>query len=78
MPAIEEMDVGTGMGIFMLATVGKGSDLESTYWLLRKYPAAIMLMGNRKECGSFVDGGKRKDDVHSIRDLSAKKVEISC
>jgi len=39
--AIEEVDTVTGMEAFMLAGVGKASDMESVYKLLHDHPAAI-------------------------------------
>jgi len=42
MPVIEVTDPVTGLEPFMLAAVGKKSDLESIYGLLREFPAAIM------------------------------------
>lgn len=44
MPALHEIDVITGLPLFMLAAVGSDSDLESAYNLLRKYPPAMTLM----------------------------------
>jgi len=41
MPAIEVCDCGSGLWTFMLAAVGRTSDLETVYQLLREYPAAI-------------------------------------
>jgi len=43
MPAIYEVDVLTGLPLFMLAAVGSTSDLESIYTLLKVHPAAIYL-----------------------------------
>lgn len=42
MPVIEATDPVTGLEPFMLAAVGKKSDLESIYGLLREYPAAVV------------------------------------
>lgn len=42
MPAVYEVDLVTGLPLFMLAAVGRPtSDLESIYNLLREYPSAI-------------------------------------
>lgn len=47
MPAIHEVDVITGLPLFMLTAIGANGNLESTYNLLKNYPAAIMLIYNR-------------------------------
>jgi len=41
MPLIQEIDVLTGLPVFMLAAVGPTSDMESIYNLLKEYPSAI-------------------------------------
>jgi len=43
MPVINEIDVLTGLPLFMLAAAGPTSDIESVYNLLREYPSAMML-----------------------------------
>ena len=43
MLAIYKTDTWTGFPMFMLATVGADSDLESVYRLLREYPVAWKL-----------------------------------
>ena len=42
MPAIYEVDLMTGLPVFMLAAAGPRSDIESVYNLLREYPPAIL------------------------------------
>ena len=44
MLALHDIDVITGLPLFMLAAVGSDSDLESTYNLLKNYPPAISLL----------------------------------
>jgi len=41
MPAIYQMDVMTGLPLFMLSAVGQDSDMESTYHLLKEFPSVI-------------------------------------
>ena len=41
MPAIYEADEVTALPLFMLAAVGKKSDIESIFNLLKEYPMAI-------------------------------------
>lgn len=41
MLAIYEVDKVTGLPLFMLAAVGKGSDIECVINLLKEYPSAI-------------------------------------
>lgn len=41
MPGIIEIDMLTGMPLFMLAAVGSNCDIESVYNLLREYPSAM-------------------------------------
>jgi len=43
MPAIQEVDVLTGLPLFMLAAVGQNSTIESVYHLLKENPPAINL-----------------------------------
>mmetsp|Transcript_11429 Transcript_11429/g.13498 ORF Transcript_11429/g.13498 Transcript_11429/m.13498 type:complete len:387 (-) Transcript_11429:170-1330(-) len=43
MPAVYEVDVVTGLPLFMLAAVGQNSSIESVYHLLRENPPAIIL-----------------------------------
>jgi len=43
MPAIYEIDVLTGMPLFMLAAAGANSDIEAIYSLLKEHPAAISI-----------------------------------
>jgi len=46
-PAVHEVDIMTGLPVFVLAAVGPTSDIESVYNLLREYPPAIVgLMNN--------------------------------
>ena len=44
MPVVNEIDLLTGLPIFILAAAGSGSNLESTYNLLKEHSAAIMIM----------------------------------
>jgi len=46
MPVVNEIDVLTGLPLFMLAATGPTSDTESVYNLLRECPAAMKLMNN--------------------------------
>jgi len=39
--AIEEADVITGLEAFMLAAIGRNSEMETVYRLLKNHPAAI-------------------------------------
>jgi len=46
MPAIYEIDVLTGMPLFMLAAAGVNSDIEAIYSLLKEHPTAISITSN--------------------------------
>jgi len=46
MPVVDEIDVLTGLPLFMLAATGPTSDIESVYNLLKEYPAAMNIMNN--------------------------------
>merc|ERR1711935_971027 len=41
MPVVNEVDVLTGLPLFMLAAIGPTSDIESVYNLLKEYPSII-------------------------------------
>jgi len=43
-PVIYEIDVLTGLPLFMLAAIGPLSKIENVYNLLKEYPPASMLM----------------------------------
>ena len=49
MPVVNEIDVLTGLPLFMLAATGPTSDIESVYNLLKEYPSAINIMSNRHD-----------------------------
>jgi len=49
MPVINEIDVLTGLPLFMLAATGPTSDIESVYNLLKEYPAAMNIMNNSND-----------------------------
>jgi len=42
MPVIHDIDVQSGLPVFMLAAAGPTSDIESVYNLLKEYPVAIL------------------------------------
>jgi len=46
MPVVNEIDVLTGLPLFMLAATGPTSDIESVYNLLKEYPSAMNIMNN--------------------------------
>ena len=43
MAEIQEIDTVTGIPMFMLAAVGKDSDLELVFRLLKDFPPALMI-----------------------------------
>merc|ERR1712008_371922 len=49
MPVVNEIDVLTGLPLFMLAATGPTSDIESVYNLLKECPSAINIMNNRHD-----------------------------
>lgn len=55
MPAIEEVDRGTGLKPFMLAACGTESDLEGVFNLLRENPVACI----KRE---WIVGGEGRED----------------
>jgi len=59
MPAIHEVDLMTGLPVFMLAAVGPTSDIESVYNLLREYPPAIVGLINENHPTPTVVGKSR-------------------
>jgi len=60
--AIEDVDVVTGLEVFMLAAVGEESDLETVYNLLLDHPAAINphVVIPQKQNGRSLEIKKRK------------------
>jgi len=48
MPVINDIDVLTGLSLFMLAAAGTTSDIESIYNLLKEHPSAMMLTNNMR------------------------------
>merc|ERR1740124_2093075 len=58
-PAIHEVDLMTGLPVFMLAAVGPTSDIESVYNLLREYPPAIVGLINENHPTPTVVGKSR-------------------
>jgi len=48
MTVINDIDVLTGLSLFMLAAAGPTSDIESIYNLLREYPSRMMLTSNMR------------------------------
>ena len=46
MPVIHEIDVISGLPLFMLAATGPTSNIESAYNLLKEYPVAISIHQN--------------------------------
>ena len=54
-PAVYEADDGvTGLPLFMLAAVGRSSDVEVVYRLLKEYPPALMPLVLNHGCESGV------------------------
>jgi len=41
MPVINEIDVVTGLPLFLLAATGPACDIESVYNLLKEFPSAV-------------------------------------
>merc|ERR1740124_1127249 len=58
MPAIYEVDLMTGLPVFMLAAAGPRSDIECVYNLLREYPQAIVGMMNESHPNTSTVAGK--------------------
>lgn len=74
MPVVNEIDLLTGLPLFMLAAAGPTSDIESTYNLLREYPAAIMPTMNSRHQMSTADSARKR--VNNIfQDDNAKKLK---
>jgi len=62
MPAVYEMDVLTGLPLFMLAAIGPMSDMESVYNILKEsLPAVSMMINQEFNCYT---GDKRKRTKH--------------
>ena len=59
MPVINEIDVRTGLPLFMLAATGPTCDIESVYNLLKENPGAINIMNNRHDTKSTKRTRKR-------------------
>merc|ERR1740124_1249688 len=49
MPVIYDVDVLTGLPVFMLAAVGPKGNIESVYHLLKEYPSALGPMNNKRQ-----------------------------
>jgi len=52
MPVVNEIDVLTGLPLFMLAATGSTCDIESVYNLLKECPSAMNIMNNRHDIHS--------------------------
>jgi len=59
MPVVQEIDVLTGLPLFMLAAAGPTSDTESIYNLLKEYPSAMSLV-NQGHQNSFTDSIRKE------------------
>merc|ERR1711935_648017 len=49
MPVVNEIDLLTGLPLFMLAAIGPTSDIESIYNLLKECPSVIDITNNRHD-----------------------------
>jgi len=59
MPAVNEIDVVTGLPLFLFAATGPFSDIESVYNLLKEVPAAMNIINNRLDTSSTERTRKR-------------------
>jgi len=59
MPVVNEIDVLTGLPLFMLDATGPTSDIESIYNLLKECPAAISIINNKRDNSSTDSRRKR-------------------
>jgi len=74
MPVITEMDVLTGLPVFMLAATGPTSDVESVYNLLKEYPSSINIMNNRHDKHSTERMRKRGSEFFQSSNAKIPKV----
>jgi len=62
MPGINEIDMLTGLPVFVLAAAGPNSDIESVYNLLREYPSAMSFIDI-----SITSSPRKRVEYHSLR-----------
>jgi len=60
MPAIHDVDVITGLPVFVLAAVGPTSDIEAVYNLLREYPPVIVCLMNDSHPNTSTGTARKK------------------
>ena len=74
MPAVYELDVLTGLSLFMLAAVGPLSDIESVYSILKEFPLAFKNIIDEKHHHL---AGTKKMSTNLYTDRRAKKPKLS-
>lgn len=74
MPIINEIDLLTGLPLFMLAAAGPTSNIESVYRLLKEDPTAINIMDNKHQSSSPDNRRKRIREFSQDRIAKAPKV----
>eukprot|EP00555_Chaetoceros_dichaeta_P009036 CAMPEP_0198254632 /NCGR_PEP_ID=MMETSP1447-20131203/4899_1 /TAXON_ID=420782 /ORGANISM="Chaetoceros dichaeta, Strain CCMP1751" /LENGTH=146 /DNA_ID=CAMNT_0043940743 /DNA_START=363 /DNA_END=803 /DNA_ORIENTATION=- len=62
MPGINEIDMLTGLPVFVLAAAGPNSYIESVYKLLREYPPAMSFIDR-----STTSSPRKRVEYHSLR-----------
>jgi len=75
MPVVDEIDILTGLPLFMLAAVGPVSDIESIYNLLRENPPAISVLSSMDH-NSAHGTTKRRGRAEFVPDKDAKILKV--
>jgi len=75
MPVVDEIDVLTGLPLFMLAALGPSSDIESVYNLLRESPPAIGTMNITKQNYSL-NSSRKRGQVEFDLESDAKVLKV--
>jgi len=76
MPVVDEIDVVTGLPLFMLAAVGPTSDIESIYNLLRENPPAIQILSDIDQNSSPRSSTKKRGRVEVVPHNDAKILKV--
>jgi len=76
MPVVNEIDVLTGLPLFMLAATGPTSDIESVYNLLKEYPSAMNIMNNRPNTHS-TGRIRKRGRVEFVQTSNAKMPKVN-
>ena len=75
MPVVNEIDVLTGLPLFMLAATGPTCDIESVYNLLKECPSAVNVTNNRLD-KHFTERTRKEGGDEFFQSNNAKMPEV--